>query len=1200
MARAWLVRLFPVLLFLLALLPRLVAIGRYVTPDELVWVYRALQFREALLDGRWADTLVAGHPGVTTTWLGAISMSLQMWFSADARAAYDWLTHVAALTPDNVEAFRRLAVLLTGGRVAVAVVNSLGVVGMYLLVRRIGARGQGPGAREEKRNAERRGEKTRRDAEEETEASSSASLRASQRSSASLSSSPGPFLIALLLALDPFLAGLSGLFHVDGLSATLATLALLALAAALGRGGSRFQVPGSREEERNAEKRGEKTLRNAEEETTISSSAFLSAPPRFSASLSSSPAPFLLALSGVLTGLAVLTKTPTLVLLPVGGLALLWAAWRDREHQDLRGLLRPLRSCLISGLIWAAAIALTIVALYPALWSDPAAVLATVGGSANRHLDEALRETFFLGRVVFDPGPLFYPVALLWRLSPVVWLAILPALALRPQRSQKTSEVWRTGRFPIALLLLWAVLFIAAITPAAKKFDRYILPVVPALLIVAGTAWSNYELRIRNYELGSAGTQGRRGAGGQGRMGAGEQGSAAAGDSSSPPLPRSPAPPRIVESASSNVGSVARRGGASEDAHSAGDEVAAGEWRVAGGDQRPTTNDLPHAESASSDADRAARRASEDAHSALATCHAPPATRHRLARFLLPTIIAMQALFWLAHVAYPLAAYNPLVGGGRTAARVLPAGWGESIGAAGRWLAETQADAADRAAIAGIAPALAPFFPGRVLVDGLDDSATADYQIATLGGRQLDPAGAAELGAGLELIHTVRFGGLEQAWVYRRADPQPATEPPPLAEPVVFGERLALVALDQTAGDGTVRLAARWQRLSPLATDEHFTLRLAVSDDAGNVWSSLELDLLNEVAFHPPDWAADDTGVVRYALELPPAMPPGRYAVQFSLVDGRTAGQLPARLGAQPAGVVFAAGAVDVPRPEGIVSASRVQIPVASGARWADGALWLLGHSELPDAALAGGDLALDLFWHFPSGTLPAGVQLTWSLRPLDGGADVTLITAPLSRFDTGQWRVGETVQEKYRLPIPPPTAAGRYALRLQPLDAAGRPLGPAETLGELTVDNIPRLYDVPMDVARPLLDDCFGATICLRGAMMPTWAATPGQTVELILYWQALEEPAAVYTAFLHVLNEAGETVLAADHWPGGLPSDIWDAGQVIEDRVPLALPADLPPGVYRIRLGLYTADDGRRLPLDGSDADNLILPWTLNVVAP
>jgi hypothetical protein len=44
--------------------------------------------------------------------------------------------------------------------------------------------------------------------------------------------------------------------------------------------------------------------------------------------------------------------------------------------------------------------------------------------------------------------------------------------------------------------------------------------------------------------------------------------------------------------------------------------------------------------------------------------------------------------------------------------------------------------------------------------------------------------------------------------------------------------------------------------MTPAAGDR-FTLRLAVTDDAGNVWSSTETDLLNEVA-HPPDWEADE------------------------------------------------------------------------------------------------------------------------------------------------------------------------------------------------------------------------------------------------------------------------------------------------------------------------------------------------------
>lgn len=969
-ARRPIVWLIPIFLFVISLLPRLVALERYITPDELVWVYRSLQFRQALLDGHWAGTLVAGHPGVTTTWLGALSLSAQLLVAPDSRAAYDWLARTAALTPDNVEAFRRLAVFLSGGRIAVALVNSLGVVAAYGMARRLWP------------------------------------ARAA-------------LLAGVLLALDPFLVGLSGLFHVDGLSATFATLSLLALAVALGGRGRRV--------------------------------AWLAA-------------------AGASAALAALSKTPTLVLLPVTGLALLWplatnrdATWRSRVGRLLR-----------DGLVWGAAFAIVLILLFPALWAGPAAVVAVVGGSANRHIDEALRPTFFLGRVAFDHGPLFYPVVLLWRLSPVVWLAAVPALWLFIRH--RPAGWWRAAAWlAAALLVVWAALFLVAITPAAKKFDRYILPVVPSLLIVAGVAWAGWAARSKRWG-------------------------------------------RAV-------------------------------WFV------------------------------------------PVA----------------QAIFWLAHAAYPLAAYNPLAGGSWTARLVLPAGWGEGIGAAGRWLAQTQPDAVARVAIAGVAPSLAPFFPGRTLVDGLDDPAAADFQIATLGGRQLDPDGAAAQVAGLELVHTVRFGGLEQAWVYRRAAPLPIAPPPAQEPPVGFGDRFELTAFEQSVNDGIVNLAARWRRLAALSPEQRYTLRLAVADDAGNVWAAQEMDLLNETAFYPPDWPTDETGTVRYALELPAAMPPGRYQLQGSLVDEATAGQLPVRVGDTSAGVLYTLTDIEVPLPEQIVSASRVQIPQTSGARWLDGSLWLLGHSDLPDAALAGGDLALDLFWHLPAGTLPAGLQLAWSLQPLDGDAQSLAVgdtPTPLSRFDTGQWRTGETIQEKYRLPIPPPTPAGRYRLLVQPLDATGQPAGEPLALGELQIDNIDRLYDVPMDVARPLLDVCFGETICLRGATLSTITAAPGDEVELVLYWQALDEPAAVYTVFLHVLNEAGETVLAADHWPGGLPSDIWDAGQVITDRVPLALPPDLPPGDYRLRLGLYTADDGHRLPIDATNgeaaADHLILPLTLTVGQP
>ena len=40
--------------FVISLLPRLSGLGRYITPDELIWVFRTVQFREAVLAGVWA------------------------------------------------------------------------------------------------------------------------------------------------------------------------------------------------------------------------------------------------------------------------------------------------------------------------------------------------------------------------------------------------------------------------------------------------------------------------------------------------------------------------------------------------------------------------------------------------------------------------------------------------------------------------------------------------------------------------------------------------------------------------------------------------------------------------------------------------------------------------------------------------------------------------------------------------------------------------------------------------------------------------------------------------------------------------------------------------------------------------------------------------------------------------------------------
>lgn len=966
---ARLYRFFPLLLFVMALLPRLVPLGRYVTPDEAIWVYRSIQFREALLDGRWADTLVAGHPGVTTTWLGALGMSAQRLLDPVARADYDWLARMAYLTPDNVEAYRRLATLLTGGRVAVTLVNALGVVGVYWLAKRLA------GARV-------------------------------------------AIAAGLLLAFDPFLVGLSGLLHVDGLSATFATLSLLALLVGLDGGGRGW-----------------------------------------------------IAISGALAGLAALTKTPTLLLLPVSGLALLWASMRRRE-QPMSVRFQHLVGDVLA---WGAAFGLMILFVFPAAWASPVAVLATVGGSANRHLDEALRETFFLGRAAFDHGPLFYPVVLLWRLSPVVWLALIPTIRsfTRWRRGEKPT---RSGLPLVVLLSLWAVLFLLAITPAAKKFDRYILPVVPALLLLAAYAWARW--------------------------------------------------------------GATRRGG--------------GRWVVA-------------------------------------------------------SVVVIQLVYWLFFAGYPLTAYNPLVGGPYTAERVLPIGWGEGIGAAGSRLSREQPDAAVDRAIAGVLPSFAPFFVGYPLVEGLDDPATADYVVVTLGGRQLAPGAVAAQTANLDLVAVEHFGGLDQAWTYRNPLPRPPVVPPQLDEPIRFGDRLALVAYGREASEDAVKLGLQWQRLGAIDPEERYLLRVAIGDTHGNVWSATETDLLNEVYFFPADWESDVTGPVRFILELPPGLPPGTYQVALSVIDVRTAAQLPVRTeSGQFLGVSYPAGEIVVTVPESIVTASRMQIARADGRTWLDGRLQLLGYDEMAEAALAGSRLPVDLFWHVPLGVLPAGLQLEWLLRPESSDAFQPIHKETLSRYDTGLWRTGESIHEKYRVPLPPNLAPGRYVLAIRPSLASGEPIGPVHELAELDINNITRAYTLPADVVVAL--DSQWEPLTLVGMSPGELAASPGDSPEVTLYWKKNAAHGEVYSVFVHLLNEDGRIVAQADHWPGGLPTDILDAGQIVTDRFGLPLPAHLAPGTYRMRIGLYLTESGVRLPVLSdnlaseplSEGDSIVLPVVLRVDEP
>ncbi len=187
-------------------------------------------------------------------------------------------------------------------------------------------------------------------------------------------------------------------------------------------------------------------------------------------------------ISGALGGLAITTKLPALILWPVvTGWAVLgrWTMDHGPRTTD-HGRWVALGAALAG---WGALAMLTAVVLWPALWADPAGVMQKMSAQI-RQVELGERHQFFLGQTVDAPGPTFYPLALLFRTSPVTLLAALgTAMAMAVPIARQQLGRPRL----VASWLIFLAALMAGLTMAETKFDRYLIPAYPALALIAAT-----------------------------------------------------------------------------------------------------------------------------------------------------------------------------------------------------------------------------------------------------------------------------------------------------------------------------------------------------------------------------------------------------------------------------------------------------------------------------------------------------------------------------------------------------------------------------------------------------------------------------------------------------------------------------------------------------------------------------------------
>jgi hypothetical protein len=372
---------------------------------------------------------------------------------------------------------------------------------------------------------------------------------------------------------------------------------------------------------------------------------------------------------------------------------------------------------------------------------------------------------YFLGQPVGVPDARFYPAVALWRTTPLTLIGLVCyfgfwMLDFRLRRTEAAAAAPDAERRMLLCLAGFALLFTLALTLQAKKLDRYLLPIFPALEILA----------------------------------------------------------------------------------------AAGLVRTA---------------------DWIARKS--------AICNLQSAITAGTGLVLAGTLV-------LYHPYY-LSSFNPLLGGGATAERVMLVGLGEGMEQVGAWLS-ARPDLTRGDVLSWIPPTLAPFVPQSTLVRDLRPAFLHQpSSYAVLYVRSVQHKESAEAEAYVRqspALFTLRMHGVEYATVHQL--------PRPFAEPVgaLFGEGVHLRGFSQELVRGTLVITPSWDIQADMPGGVVAFVHLLAPDGRRVAQVDAPLD---QGMF--ANWQAGQQFDAPLLLQLPPDLPAGEYHAALGLYTPADGARLP-------------------------------------------------------------------------------------------------------------------------------------------------------------------------------------------------------------------------------------------------------------------------------------------------------------------
>ncbi|MCL4300485.1 MAG: glycosyltransferase family 39 protein [Anaerolineae bacterium] len=249
-----------------------------------------------------------------------------------------------------------------------------------------------------------------------------------------------------------------------------------------------------------------------------------------------------------------------------------------------------------------------------------------------------------------------------------------------------------------------------------------------------------------------------------------------------------------------------------------------------------------------------------------------------------------------------------------------------------------------------------------------------------------------------------------------------------------------------------------------------------------------------------------------------------------------------------------------VPRPAFLASEARLE-----------GVARLYGYDAGQDfAGLKPGDrINLRIYWQNEG---QAQQQQFW-WRVVDGSGYVWSEAAarPLPEFEAAASQKGAVVEGAVSLTLPADMPPGPYVLKAgfaKAQEEVGQFPLPADG-SRLVVSGVPVGPSQPIHV----LDHLLAPGLRLRGYDLSSDKAVPGETIWLVLFWQAVSSIQRDYALTLRLVDPTGQPV---QEWPklqpvsNTYPTSAWPANSSVRGPQPVSLAEELAPGQYRFELGL------------------------------